>query len=282
MTGQEKIAVLIVEKGQNLIQQLVPTISDIASKVGIENIGTPNVKYPSTCLPPDEIQKILIIRNNLLSKLNSASRSIESLSKILNPLNKVVTATTITANILDKTINGLSTSIPLIPSTPPGTPPLSTIALNTKTILQKTLDATTSKITKAQNVITSISAALDFVSFILFNLINLLKSIDQYLVGCGASGLTPLNDYLTNVEATVSQTLADQAQPTSAVSTLYNGFILEIVEVPFSPTVKRLKAVAKNNSGIILLQTPLSFTTTPQVLIEELKLIIDSSDLKAY
>ncbi len=40
--------------------------------------------------------------------------------------------------------------------------------------------------------------------------------------------------------------------------------------------------VAKNQYGIILLQTNPSFTTTPQVLIDELKLIIDRDNLKAY
>jgi hypothetical protein len=39
--------------------------------------------------------------------------------------------------------------------------------------------------------------------------------------------------------------------------------------------------VARNKDGIILLQTPPSFTTKPQILIAELKLIIDNSDLKA-
>ena len=92
-----------------------------------------------------------------------------------------------------------------------------------------------------------------------------------------------LHDKLTAfLEAVVAQAQAQANQPSSATNVLYNGFILEIVEVPFSPTVKQIKAIAKNNSGIILLQTPPSFTTIPQTLIEELKLIIDSSNLKAY
>ncbi len=89
--------------------------------------------------------------------------------------------------------------------------------------------------------------------------------------------MSSTSDYLNAVEQQYTQ--AAIAPTTSQV---YNGFTLDIVEEPFSPTVKRIKAVARNPQGIILLQTPLSFTTLSQVLITELKLIIDKSNLKAY
>jgi hypothetical protein len=62
----------------------------------------------------------------------------------------------------------------------------------------------------------------------------------------------------------------------------YKGFTFTIEEVPFSPTVNRIKAIALNQGGIPLLETPLSFTTNRQTLIDELKLIIDRDDLKAF
>ena len=75
------------------------------------------------------------------------------------------------------------------------------------------------------------------------------------------------------------------AQNVNAVdfpSSIYKGFTLDVIKEPFSPTVNRVKAVAKNPQGIILLQTPLSFTTAPQTLISNIKLIIDlNPNLKA-
>ena len=71
------------------------------------------------------------------------------------------------------------------------------------------------------------------------------------------------------------------------MSTLSRWFFLstetlEIVKKPYNNKVNQNIGVAKNQYGIILLQTNPSFTTTPQVLIDELKLIIDRDNLKAY
>jgi len=68
---------------------------------------------------------------------------------------------------------------------------------------------------------------------------------------------------------------------TSIIDEVYNGFTFSIVEKQFSPTLNQKIGQAKNSQGIVLLQTEPSFTQDPQVLIEELKLIIDRDNLKA-
>jgi hypothetical protein len=279
MKGKDKIPVLLAEKGQELIKQLVPQIIQVATKVGIENIGKLDIKFPDFCLPPDELKKILDIRNNLLDKLNTTTNIILSLSKILDPLNTVVTTTDTALQTLGIVITTTKLLIPTLPTSTPGAPSASSIALNVVDTLQDLKDFLSPKIIKAGGIISSISLALDFVNNILLKLIGILKSIDQYLIGCKVDGeLTKFDDYLLKLE---QQETEKQSQPQIS-SSVYKGFILEAVDVVFSPTVKRIKGIAKNNQGIILLQTPPSFTTTPQVLIEELKLIIDSNNLKAY
>ena len=107
--------------------------------------------------------------------------------------------------------------------------------------------------------------------------INYIKLIDRYLIGCGISdsSLTSTNDYINSINKQYTQI---QNKPNE---TIYKGFTLEIIEEPYSPTVNRRRAVAKNNQNIILLQTPLTFSTDTQTLINEIKLLIDSNNLKA-
>jgi hypothetical protein len=87
-------------------------------------------------------------------------------------------------------------------------------------------------------------------------------------------------DYLCFLDSKLQQ-LEESLNNINVNNNTYRGFVLEIVEEPYSPTVNRRKAIAKNTQGIILLSTPLTFSTENQVLIEEIKLLIDSNDLKA-
>lgn len=272
MVGKDKIPVLLINKSQELIDQLIPTIIQIASQVGIENIGQPNEKLPNTCLPKDELEKILIIRNNLLTKLNNTSKLIETLSKPLDILNTTVKVTSTLLTTTSIARKASNVAIAAIPS-PPGTPGAIISTLN---VLKDLEEFITPKIQLAKNSVTSISNILDYVNSILSKLIILLKSIDKYLLGCNVSGLVTLNEYLTKVDENYNQI---KSEPTN--KEIYQGFILEVVEEPFSPTVSKRKAVAKNSQGIILLSTPSSFTTIPQILLTELKLIIDKNNLKA-
>lgn len=273
MIGQEKIAKLILDKGQDLILSLVPAITQMAAdKIGIKNIGQPDMIVPDTCLPSNEIQKLVTLRNNLYNKLINTSKIIENLSKNVDILNKVVNTTSDTLNIVLNTKKGISSGVAASNPAVPGAP------IAAKWNLDALEEYLKPKINITKITITSVSFALDFVNEIINNLLALLKPIDIYLTKCGGGAPPALNNYLLKVEQTYNQIPTEETQTTN----IYQGFILEIVEEPYSPTVNRRKAVAKNNNGIILLQTPLSFTTTSQVLIEELKLIIDSNDLKAY
>jgi len=271
-----QIPLLIANKGQDLIKQMIPKIIDIAQKTAIENIGQLTEKLPDTCLIGTELQKILNIRNQLINKLNTTSNSIKTLSSTLNPLTTVVNTTEKTLQTVHTTRIAANITLAAFPGGLAGAPGIIPSSINIAKDLEEFL---TPQITTAKGTITSIKNALDFINNILVKLIRLLSSIDNYLAGCGVTeGLVPLNGDLQSLNN--AALVASQIQITPNSNT-YQGFTLEIVEVPYSPTVNRKKAVAKNRNGIILLQTPLSFTTTPQVLINEIKLIIDSNNLKA-
>ena len=132
-----------------------------------------------------------------------------------------------------------------------------------------------SKLQRQKDRIDSLVVPIALFSKIVKNIVTSLNSLDVLIITCNPdSSLDSLSDIVE--QATNNETKAD------GNDVPYKGFTFQIEEVPFSPTVNRKKAIALNQSGITLLETPLSFTTNYQTLIDELKLIIDRDNLKAY
>jgi hypothetical protein len=289
MAIQDKIPVLLANKTQELVEFVVPAIVNLAFQIGMEKLDdiTGEIVLPELCIPAVELQKVLNIRNNIVSKLNSASKAIEALQKPINTLNTAVNTTSKALQTLNIAILAAEIAIPLLPTSVPGTPNPAGIALTTLSKIKDLKTPTTYKIDTAKNGINSITTALDYVNSILSQIIALLNAIDVYLLRCNGATIDPTNTdetkkltslspYLLNVESN-----ANKAEIDPNKNQIYQGFLFEIIEEPFSPTVSKRKAVAKNKDGIILLSTPSSFTTDTQVLFTELKLMINKNNLKA-
>lgn len=276
-----RIPLIIVNKGQDLIRQIVPKVVEMAQKAGIQNIGQPSEFLPvnddgtpNACLISVELQKMLAIRNQLINRLNLVASTTMSLAKTLKPLTTSLNAAQKGLKIASGARKVISIGATFIPS-PPGTPGFVVSAINNLKNLEEFLFPI---ISLGLGNISSIEKALDYISKVFNKLISLLKSIDNYLIGCGvaAESLTPLNE-----DAKTLNDMQTKIQTEETNLNLYKGFVLEVVQEPFSPTVNRRKAIAKNKDNIILLQTPLSFTTLDEVLINEIKLLIDSNNLRA-
>jgi len=315
--SSNKIAILLIDKGQELIKKLIPKIIDVAvtkSKIdpslimkimsmdkesakqgGIDEILKQAGKI-GVCIPATQLKKIIDLRNLMIGVLNAAAVSVDTLSKTLDPL-KTISDVTDVAIITAKTTISVSklalSSIPppfIVPPpfSPPFAPTVNAAMLQVEAI-ELIVETLTFYLNGIINQINSIQGAIDSVNPIFTKMINLFKVIDKYLLGCNVNiadltSLTPLNPSLQALDNAQKQQVVDAQTPntTSFPSIIYKGFTLDIVKESFSPTVDRVKAVAKNPQGIIMLQTPLSFTTTPQVLVSEIKLIIDSNpNLKA-
>jgi len=306
--GSNTISMLLINKGQDLIKKLIPKIIDIIvmkSKIdpdlitkvlsmdkesikqgGIDKILNQEEKI-GTCIPTELLKEITTIRNSMMGILNAASISVNTLSKTLDPLKISVNTATNTVTTTTLLLKTLKISIPLIPTPPPGIPHPGVAALVVIPPALKLIDALTTSINDIQNQINSTQGAIDSINPIFTKITNLFKVVDKYILGCNVDlkkDLIPLSPSLQALDNAQKQQVID-AQNVNAVdfpSSVYKGFTLDIVKESFSPTVDRVKAVAKNPQGIVLLQTPLSFTTTPQVLVSEIKLIIDSNpNLKA-
>ena len=138
-------------------------------------------------------------------------------------------------------------------------------------------DKGNSKLSKLIAIIGGASLVISIISQSILSAVESLKLIDFVLSTCDPNNsLSPISHEINSIANTQLQSQKTQNQ------TSYNGFIIEIVEVPYTSTVTRRKAVGKNSQGIVLIETELSFTTNNQTLINELKLIIDRDNLKAY
>ena len=107
--------------------------------------------------------------------------------------------------------------------------------------------------------------------------VDLLDRLDVLILLCNPdANLTGISDSINNIYE--NELLAEDSENDGT----YKGFVLEIETRPFTDTVNQNRAVGKNKSNIIMISTEYSFASNPQVLIDELKFIIDRDDLKAY
>ena len=241
---------------------------------------------PPICPPQPILRQIINTRNNILSALETINSYIQSISFTIVAIStglRLTKQTILTIRAIRKTI--LLTAKALSKVTPPiRLPAPLDSALKDLTELADNLrfaPTGTPKLDKLEELINSAGIALSLASSVIGQAVTLLNFVDFLLVKCSLENgieenITPISEEL--IQAANRQQVASE----TLNGALYNGFIIEIEEVPFSPTVIRRKAVGINQSGIKLIETPLSFTTNPQFLIDELKFIIDRDDLKAY
>ena len=304
---ETKIASLILKARQKLISILIPKIIDIviteskidpnlimkimtmdkesAKQGGIDEILKQAGKI-GICIPAGPLKKITDLRNSMMGTLNAASTTINTLSSTLDPLKTISDTASTTISTADIAIPIAKIAVSLLPTPVPPIPHPAIAAGQQIQTVEEIIKTLKFVLNGFKNQIDSTQGAISSVNPTLTTITNLFKVIDKYLLRCNAntSDLTPLNPYLQALDNAQKQQVLD-AQNVNAVdfpSSVYKGFTLDVVKEPFSPTVDRVKAVAKNPQGIILLQTPLSFTTAPQTLISNIKLIIDlNPNLKA-
>jgi hypothetical protein len=266
-TGSEKLGQIILEKGIQINDLIQPQLVKLLS-----NLTTPD----GLCLPETQLNLLITQRNNIVDTLNQIEKYLTLTTKAVG-----ITSTTLNALITTaQTLRGLKpAAISAISAATPLPGPFASLVLQiNETLDNLKFDALgNSKLNKLKIIIDNTATPIALTSQFISQAITTLGLIDIIIKKCSPnSTLSSISQDLINIteaEVKVSQTINNIT---------YQGFIIEIQEVPFSPTVNRRKAVGKNTQGIPLIETPLSFTTIPQILINELKLIIDRDNLKAY
>ncbi len=264
------------KKGVYLLITLVTNQAMIFADRIVPALEKQLIKFEGECPTPEEIAKVINVRKGVLEQANSIARILKGvtftvdLAKLgINTLVNLIVAlktAKVTASIAAKLI-------PVIP----GSVPAALSDLDTL-ITEKTFDKLGNpRIPPTQFAVNSISIPISLMSFYVNEFIIKLNSLDDKIKKCGS----PENLEAPSKELIEISQAQQQAEKSPNLST-YQGFIFEIEEVPFSPTVNRKRALGKNQDGITLIQTELSFTPSDKILIDELKFIIDRDNLKAY
>jgi hypothetical protein len=261
--GLQKLGQILIQKGTELDSQLPSSITNLVSQF-----------TPGLCPDPAVLQSIVEKRNNIVGKLNTVGQSLNAVTSTYTGVSSFLDISLFFISNLKNVKTGLNQAAKIIPVIPGA-------VVSTINDLGDLSDRVTfdnlgnSKLQQQKDRIDSLIIPIAIFSKTIQNITNLLNSLDTLIIGCNpTSTLDSLSD--TIVQTANSQTQADVNDGS------YKGFTFTIEEVPFSPTVNRLKAIALNQGGIPLLETPLSFTTNRQTLIDELKLIIDRDNLKPF
>ena len=269
----DRVNQTVNSKIEDLRDKATSTILSLASQLGIEGIDTANPITPALCPSPEILNRALQIRNSLGTDIENTSKYINIVDTSLQLLTPIINGTVTTVNALNilKTATSLATKV--APIVPGAITALLSDLDDIRTLITFKSDGTP-KLPELKRALTIGSQYISTAVKILQTVITTLQIIDLVLEKCGAKP-NQLGEDSTKLLDTIK--LAEQ----SLIDEIYKGFTFAIVEKQFSPTLKQKIGQAKNSQGIILLQTEPSFTTDPQVLIEELKLIIDRDNLKA-
>ena len=261
--GLPKLGQILIQKGTELENQIPSSLTSLISQF-----------TPGSCPDSVILQSIVEKRNNIVGKLNTVDQFLNVITSTYTGVSSFLDVVLFSISNLKNIKTGLNQAAKIIPVIPGA----AVSAINDLGDLSDRLtfdNLGNSKLQKQKDGIDSLIIPIAIFSKIIQNIITLLNSLDTLIIGCNpTSTLDSLSD--TIIQTANSQTQADINDGS------YKGFSFQIEEVPFSPTVNRIKAIALNQQGISLLQTQLSFTTNRQTLIDELKLIIDRDNLKAY
>jgi hypothetical protein len=265
--GSAKLGIIIYNQGKVIQQLLTP----IAIKLLNEVTSTDGL-----CVPQPILEKIILERNALVIQLNTIGTNLDTITKSITGLNtyfNLVLTIINTISVAKTVVSAAAKVVPLIPGAVPAALSDLEDAKNKLTFN----NTGTSKLEKIQLSVSTAGISISLVNGFILTIVNILNSLDSILVKCSP------NSTFSPISKGIKDSASAQQQAGNTLNqTTYQGFIIEIEEVPYTATVTRRRAIGKNQQGIILIQTELSFTTNPLTLINELKLIIDRDNLKAY
>jgi len=230
------------------------------------------------CPTPAILEIVIRQRNGIVDFLNNQQEKV-------NNLKTSADTTGDAADGVQNTSTGISLSVFIanqlakVAAIAPILAPLRSIITDLDTVNQvlKFDREGSPRIPPLRGAVSNFSVPLNQVNVMITKIVQALAPIDEIITLCSP------NSTLENLSPDVLATVAIQLSAGETDDgSLYKGFRLEIEERPFSDTVTQRRAVGLNASGVVLIASEFSFASDPNVLLNEIKFIIDRDNLKAY
>jgi len=271
-----------------VIRYCMPPILQILEDLAIEKFDEKKqdlVDFPNTfskedllefCPTEERLDKIIERRNGIVEYLNNQQNKINILATGVNTTGTIATFLQTTSDVLvisNRIATAIATTAPIVL-------PRVVLAIQTLETFRQTLVQNfdgSSRIKPLSSLVSNVNIPLNALSTLITQIVLALGQIDGVIDVCRPNAT--LSELTPEVLLTVALELSAEV---SENEFLYKGFRLEIETKSYTDTVNQNRAVGKNQSGIVMIATEYSFASDPNVLINEIKFIIDRDGLKAY
>ncbi len=274
LKGLDKLNQSINDKVATLQSQAIDQLFKLATDLGIEGLDTGKPNLPNSCPPKKILESAVKVRDSLVDSIEVVAKYINIVDGVLKIVNSAINGTATTLTTLTKLKSASTIAASSITPIPGAIPALLSSLDDIRTTISFKDDGTP-RLPELKRSVTIGALYISQASSVFNIILGLLSVIDQLLKRCGEKVKDTPKDI---IELTIALKNTDDD---NNLDLNYKGFIFTIIEKPFSPTLNQKIAQAKDKQGIVLLQTQPSFTQNSQVLIEELKFIIDRDNLKA-
>jgi hypothetical protein len=268
--AQKKLTDLII----NLKGTAIPLAITLISSFGITKATqlidqgktkASDLKDKLTCPTPLELTNLINRKNKLVKQVNNSLKIIDNTTKILGITGGVITTLEIAFRILK--------NLPIPSSVPPGVG----LPINVILGVQDSKDTIEKTINKLKLANTGLLTILVIVRQVLTQLLQYLSLLDTLIQQCSPDN----NQFQEQISTELTALTQEQTQQQSPVVINVNGFEMGVETEATTNSLKRRRAIARNEQGVVMLKGEWSFSSIDQILIDELVFYIQQNDLKA-
>jgi hypothetical protein len=262
---KKDISFFAQEKLTNVTSQLkvvlIPTVLGMISQFGITKATELIGKSPeeilqkindiSFCPVLDKLKPLIERKNKLVKQINSTYSTINFTTNTIQVNDAILSASQIALQA--QLINPI---------------PLPANILEIIDRLKKVI----SKISSTNN---GLLGSLSLLTDVLFQILQLLGLLDKLIEKCYP------NTNQEQISAELTALTQQQSNQQSPVVLDVNGFEMGVETENTTNNLKRRRAIARNQQGVVMLKGEWSFSSIDQILIDELVFYIQQNDLKA-